>query len=152
MLFEWRNSHSNDRSQFSTINLCKPQLLISIADVKANTQSHTQPPALRSLPQMWQSVQQWFSALCHSVCIHVFSWESWVLPCSPLCVDELTHSSPGPMLPQSTTPSLRTLGYNSAAEQGSRVRGDKKTGYTHTHTHTHDFIIVIVHFGQEQDV
>lgn len=63
--------------------------------------------------------------------------ESRVLPCSPSCVAELTHSSPGPMLPQSTTASLRTLEYNSAAEQGSRARGDKKTGYMHMHKYKH---------------
>lgn len=62
------------------------------------------------------------------------SLESWVLPCSSSCVAELTHSSPGPMLPQSTTASLRTLEYSSAAVQGSRARGDKKTGYIHTNT------------------
>lgn len=38
------------------------------------------------------------------------------------------------MLPQSTTASLRTAEYNSAAERGSRPRGDKKAGYTHMHT------------------
>ncbi|TNN35739.1 hypothetical protein EYF80_054101 [Liparis tanakae] len=42
-------------------------------------------------------------------------------------VSDLTHSSPGPTLPQSTTASLRTPEYNSAAEQGSRARGDKNT-------------------------
>lgn len=41
--------------------------------------------------------------------------ESGALPCSPLCVAELTHSSPGPTLPQSSTASLRTLVYDSAA-------------------------------------
>lgn len=62
--------------------------------------------------------------------------ESRALPCSPLCVAELTHSSPGPTLPQSSTASLRTLVYDSAVEQGSG--GDsrqEKQLYTHTHTH-----------------
>lgn len=82
--------------------------------------------------------------------IFIFSiWESWVLPCSPLSVAELTHSSPGPMLPQSTTAPLRTLEYSSAAEQGSRAGGDKKTSYTHTHMckHTRHLSLVLVHPG-----
>lgn len=65
---------------------------------------------------------------CGFTFLFSFIWESRVLPCSPSCLAELTHSSPGPMLPQSTTASLRTLEYNSAAEQGSRARADKKTG------------------------
>lgn len=51
---------------------------------------------------------------------------------------ELTHSSPGPTLPQSSTASLRTLVYDSAAEQGSG--GDSRQEnrlYTHTHVQTH---------------
>lgn len=64
-------------------------------------------------------------------------WESWVLPCSLLCVAEFTHSSPGPMLPQSTTASLRTLEYNSAAGQGSRREEIRKRVIdTCTNTHT----------------
>lgn len=44
---------------------------------------------------------------------------SWVLPrCSGSCAAELTHSSPGPMLPQSTAAPLRTLEYSSAARPG----------------------------------
>lgn len=94
------------------------------ADVTAKT--------LTSLPAI-QSV-----CSSHSipfVCLFV-NRERWVLPCSPLCVAEFTHSSPGPMLPRSTTDSLRTQAYNSAAEQGSRVTEDKKTNYTHTCKHT----------------
>lgn len=78
----------------------------------------------------------WFYAFCDSGWIYGFLllyWESWVLPCSPSCMAESTHSSPGPMLPQSTTDPLRTLEYISAAEQGSRVRGHKKSGYTCKH-------------------
>lgn len=61
--------------------------------------------------------------------------ESWALPSSPLCVAVVTHSSPGPKLPQSNTASLRTLVYASAAEQGSR--GDSRWEiqlYTHAQT------------------
>lgn len=43
---------------------------------------------------------------------------SWVLPGSGSCAAELTHSSPGPMLPQSTAAPLRTLEYSSAARPG----------------------------------
>lgn len=62
--------------------------------------------------------------------------ESWALPSSPLCVAVVTHSSPGPKLPQSNTASLRTLVYASAAEQGSG--GDSRWEiqlYTHVQTH-----------------
>ncbi|KAF3849733.1 hypothetical protein F7725_019452 [Dissostichus mawsoni] len=38
-----------------------------------------------------------------------------------------TGSHRGPMLPQSTTAPFRTSEYDSAAEQGSRARGDKTT-------------------------
>lgn len=43
---------------------------------------------------------------------------SWVLPGSGSRAAELTHSSPGPMPPQSTTAPLRTLEYSSAARPG----------------------------------
>lgn len=72
---------------------------------------------------------------CVIQCGFVFySWGSRVLPCSPSRGAEVAHSSPGPMLPQSTTASLRTLEYSSAAEQGSRARGDKRTDVTYTQT------------------
>lgn len=73
---------------------------------------------------------------CGSAGLYFGERESWALPSSPLCVAVVTHSSPGPKLPQSNTASLRTLVYASAAEQGSG--GDSRWEiqlYTHVQTH-----------------
>lgn len=109
----------------------------------------------------WCHVEPYFNSWCHSWYCDITSWnliytqqhlwviqrgstglsfgggrESWALPSSPLYVAGLTHSSPGPMLPQSSTASLRTLVYDSAAVQGSG--GDSRQEiqlYTHVQTH-----------------
>lgn len=86
---------------------------------------------------------------CHLICTQqhlgfiqsgstgLYFGESWALPSSPLCVAVVTHSSPGPKLPQSNTASLRTLVYASAAEQGSG--GDSRWEIQlHTHVQTHN--------------
>lgn len=105
---------------------------------------------------LWLYMKSWCHSCditsCHLICtqqhlgfiqsestgLYFGERESWALPSSPLCVAVVTHSSPGPKLPQSNTASLRTLVYASAAKQGSGGGGDSRWEiqlYTHVQTH-----------------